>query len=124
VLAVTYAGVIAACAPAPPFVHAHAHACHCLSSLFRAVRRWVMLLVLFLMKARHTPLYYTPGAPGTRGNTYFNVALSCTLLATTLAVAVYTGSRLYRLRVRRRLRWADRGRAIAAAQRQARIMHA
>jgi hypothetical protein len=80
----------------------------------------VALLVLFLMKTRRTPLYYTPHARGTRGNTYFNVALSSVLLASTLAVAAYTGGRLYRLRVKRRLPWADRGRAVAAAQRQAR----
>ena len=82
--------------------------------------RWVALLVLFLMKTRRTPLYYAPGGGGTRGNTIFNVALACVLLCFTAAVGAYSGARLYRLRVVRRLRWADRSRAVAALQRQAR----
>jgi hypothetical protein len=92
ILAATYAGVVAA---------------------------WVCLLVTLLMKTKRTPLYHVPGGGGTRGFTIFNATLASLLLATTGCVAFYSARQWVRLRLRRRLRWADRSRAVAAAQRQA-----
>jgi hypothetical protein len=81
------------------------------------LKSWLLLGVLYLVKSRRSPLYYAAGQ-GTRGNTIFNVVLSSCLMLGVAAVAAYSGSRLYRLRVLRRLRWADRARARATTQRQ------
>jgi hypothetical protein len=78
---------------------------------------WVCLLVTLLMKTKRTPLYHVPGGGGTRGFTIFNAALASLLLATTGCVAFYSARQWVRLRLCRRLRWADRSRAVAAAQR-------
>jgi hypothetical protein len=91
VLAATYAGVTAA---------------------------WVCLLVTLLLKSRRTPLYHVPHSPGTRRFSIFNAALASTLLAVTGCVAAHSGWQWARLRLRRRLRWADRSRAVASAQRR------
>ena len=78
--------------------------------------------MLFLLKRRHTPLYYTPRGGGTKGNTIFNVVLASLVLLAVGGVAAWSGGRWRRLRVRRGLHWADRSRAVAAAQRQARVL--
>ena len=78
--------------------------------------------MLFLLKRRHTPLYYTPRGGGTKGNSIFNVVLASLLLLTVSGVAAWSGGRGRRLRVRRGRPGAARRRAVAAAQRQARFL--